>query len=389
MSSLPIPASPHLTSELLVGGAELIDSLREEWSALCRESEHDSPFLRPEYFQTYLRHFEPGEHCIFAAVREEGVLIGLMALVRVSESWSGIPVRVLTSPRGEHYPRFDVLSRAGVSRTAVCALLADRLATDSDWDLIRLSDVAEGSIAFDLRDPATRLGWSVRMREKKPVPHIAINGWNGGWDWYLSTRPSGNFRHMVRRCKRNAERKGDLQVQIFDTADEKALATFYEVESSGWKGESNTAIQCHSHLREFYREAAVHAANQGYFRLYILELNGQAIAAGYGFELGGIFYFAKTGYDIRFKEFAPGHLLLNAMLKDCAERGLRDFDFLGEWMSWKAFWTDTAVSNSDLFIFRNRFFPRLAELLHFRVRPGLANAYRALSKRFAGDKKKR
>ena len=100
------------------------------------------------------------------------------------------------------------------------------------------------------------------------------------------------------------------------------------MESGGWKGKKGTAIASSEGTRKFYTDVARAAEHFGYFSLYFLEFNNSAAAGVFGLTYGGRYYSVKIAYDETEKEYSPGHLLVRAILRDCLELGVSEFDFL-------------------------------------------------------------
>src|SRR5207245_1396636 len=160
----------------------------------------------------------------------------------------------------------------------------------------------------------------------------------------------------------------------YDSADPEALEKFYALEASGWKGTEGTAIQCDPRTRKFYDLVAQAAARDGYLSLDFLELNEKPIAAHFGFNLRGRYFLAKAGYDEAFRRHGPGQLLVNEILSQTRERGLREFDFVGPATWDESRWASARRTNYRVFIFRKSLY---GALLH-AVRISARDAVRAL-----------
>jgi CelD/BcsL family acetyltransferase involved in cellulose biosynthesis len=59
----------------------------------------------------------------------------------------------------------------------------------------------------------------------------------------------------------------------------------------------------------------------------------------------------KLAYAEDLHEFAPGHILVHAVLEDLLARGVDEFDFLGNQMDWKREWTPLVRQYQRVHIF--------------------------------------
>jgi CelD/BcsL family acetyltransferase involved in cellulose biosynthesis len=172
--------------------------------------------------------------------------------------------------------------------------------------------------------------------------------------WLVGTRPK--FRSQLRRAKRQLEEQGMLEVKHYSAADPEALEKFYTLEASGWKGTEGTAIKCDPRTRQFYDAIAHAAARDGCLSLDFLELNGKPIAGHFGFNLRGRYFLAKAGFDEAFRRYGPGQLLVNEILAQTPERGLREFDFVGPATWDESRWASARRTNYRVFIFRKNLY---------------------------------
>jgi CelD/BcsL family acetyltransferase involved in cellulose biosynthesis len=375
-----------LASHVHRGGLEVVDELRDDWLNLCKHSTRDAPSNRPEYFAAYVKAFEPQSPIVLVSARLENTLVGILPLVEAKEVWYGLPVHLLTTPRGDHYGWFDVITREGFDPNLICEALLSEVTRLDGWDALRLRQVPEGSAAYKMLQAGSAVGLLSHSIETNQVPYIAIDPSKGDFDSFLNTR-SGKFRYMLRRTARRAAESGGLSIRRFENADPAALQEFYRVEASGWKGEAGTAINCEPHVLQFYNETARAAADQGHFRLYLMDFNFRPIAGVFGFELNGTFSIPKVGYDEHFKQLAPGHLLVSAVLRECWARGLREFDFLGAPMPWKSDWTSTSRASWKIHLYRNNLTGRVLEKVRFGVMPVARSLYRRARSTKSKDEK--
>jgi CelD/BcsL family acetyltransferase involved in cellulose biosynthesis len=341
------------------GGPELVDQIAGQWRLLCDESGDEEVFYRPEWAQAYLQAFEPKADVVMISAWASERLRGILSLVRRRTSMSGLPVVQLTLPANVHCLRASLTVCPGEEGAAVLKVLWQAAKSVPQWDMLDVANVVEGSGLDRLVALAQADGYrTARKRTSQTLYLPIVNTVNASTPekpgaqppWLAGTRPK--FRSHLRRAKRQLEEQGTLELKHYNAADPAALEKFYALEASGWKGAEGTAIKCDPHTRQFYDAIAQAAARDGYLSLDFLELNGKPIAGHFGFNLRGRYFLAKAGYDETFRRHGPGQLLVNEILGQTRERGLREFDFVGPATWDESRWASARRTNYRVFIFR-------------------------------------
>jgi CelD/BcsL family acetyltransferase involved in cellulose biosynthesis len=352
------------------GGPELVEQIAGEWRLLCDESGDEEVFYRPEWAQAYLQAFEPNADVIILSAWSGGKLRGILPLVRRRISMSGLPIVQLTLPANVHSLRVSLTVCPGEEGATVLNALWQAAKTLSRWDLIDVSNVVEGSGLDRLVAMAQADGYRTARKRTSQTLYLPIDASTADKSaqppWLAGTRPK--FRSHLRRAKRQLEEQGTLELKHYSAADPEALEKFYVLEASGWKGAEGTAIKCDPRTRQFYDAIAQAAARDGYLSLDFLELNGKPIAGHFAFNLRGRYFLAKAGYDEAFRRHGPGQLLVNEILAQTPERGLREFDFVGPATWDESRWASARRTNYRVFIFRKNWYGELLYELRISVR---------------------
>lgn len=130
-------------------------------------------------------------------------------------------------------------------------------------------------------------------------------------DEYFAQRAWKKVVSEDKRRRRNLSALGELEWDTFK--DEGKLETwideFLEIEGSGWKGESKTALRSSEANRTFFREIMWESYQRSRLRILSLRLNRKPIAMiviflGYG---GGHLF--KMAFDESYRKYAPGVML--------------------------------------------------------------------------------
>ncbi len=353
--------------EVLRGGVEIVERIADEWRELCDNGPCDQPFYRPEWVGAYARAFAPTKNLCLFTVRIEGSLKAILPLEQERTFFSGLPVTKLRGATGLHSFRYDLVRTGGEEGDAAVQALWNFLKSYPPWDLLELPYVPEDGVLPQLLTLARADGFLVGQKESFRSPYIALADWSGErdkWPEYIS----GRFRKDLRRVARQLAAQGDLQLRRIERADIHLVQCFYELERSGWKGREESAIACAPRIRQFYDELARAADRFGYLSLYLLELNGQMVAGHFGLTYRGRYFSPKVAYDERYKQYSPGQVLMHLILRDCAARGIREFDILGPWAEWKGRWTPLVRTHFRYYIFRKTWYGHLLFAASFRMR---------------------
>ena len=361
------------------GGRELVEQIAGEWRRLCDESGDEEVFYRPEWAQAYLQAFAPKADVVMISAWAAGRLRGILPLLRRRTFVSGFPVVTLTIPANVHSLRAGLSVCPGEEGAAALKALWHATKNLPPWDLIDVANVVEGNGLDRLVTLAAADGYRAARKRTSQTLYLPIAASVASTSdkaaqppWLAGTRPK--FRSHLRRAKRQLEEQGALELKHYSAADPEALEKFYLLEASGWKGAEGTAIQCDPGTRQFYDSVAQAAARDGYLSLDFLELNGKPIAGHFGFNLRGRYFLAKAGYDEAFRRHGPGQLLVNEILSQTPQRGLREFDFVGPATWDESRWASARRTNYRVFIFRKGLY---GALLH-AVRISSRDAVRAL-----------
>ena len=365
-----------LSVRVQTGGAEVVQALASEWRQLCDESGDEEVFYRPEWAQAYLQAFEPRADVVMISAWTGDKLRGVLPLVRRRTFVSGFPVATLTIPANVHSLRASLTVCRGVEGHLVLHALLQALKDLPRWDLIDVANVVEDNGLHRLVALAETYGYHTARKRTSQTLYLPIDASATSTSdkatqppWLAETRPK--FRSHLRRAKRQLEEQGKLELKHYSTADPSALKKFYDLEASGWKGAEGTAIKCDPRTQQFYDSVAQAAARDGYLSLDFLELNGKPIAAHFAFDLRGRYFLTKAAYDESYRRHGPGQLLVNEVLGETPQRGLREFDFVGPATWDESRWASARRTSYRVFIFRKSLYGSLLYDLRISARDTL------------------
>ena len=378
----------------ILEGRDAFAGLEKQWNAALAKGPRDEPMLRHEWLKAWIENFAPGAPLRVFLARSAGPAGSsgeLQAAVPLFETKERnldtcfVPMTTWATPCNDQSQRGGVL--LGPRGLEALQAIWDKLIEIPGWDRLRLRELPDGGGEWRLREIAEKAGypcglWVSLRSPYLPLPELpkpllvttaaadAATAVPQGKkppkprkpeplpDRYATVEANldSKFRQNLRRRRRRLAEQGEVKYFVVDGKDPKkldeALADFFVIEASGWKGKGGTAIAQKPELVGFYTQLARDAAKRGALALGFLTLGGKPVAAHMTLIHAGRSFLLKLGYDESFHEFSPGQQLVSEAIRDACQRGLREFDFLGPWMEWKADWETKVRTHQWLTIFR-------------------------------------
>jgi CelD/BcsL family acetyltransferase involved in cellulose biosynthesis len=366
-----------LTVETLTGGLELFVQLGDEWREFLARVPNDSPYWRPEWILAALRAYSPQAKVVVVTVRQRGALCALLPLVEERGKFAGIPARKLRAPLTTVGVGVDIpcsvtdSEQPDSEQDAAIALIWNALKAKKGWDVLELPSVFEGAAierlsALAEKDAHRTGSWTIPLIAFFAIPQ----GPTAKKDLEKYPRHP-KLRSKVRQRETKLAALGSVRLLRTENDGARDLQRFYDMEAAGWKGKEKSAIISDPRSHQFFDEVTREAAKSGHLCLYTLELDGKAIAAHIGFTYRGRYWAAKSTYDENYRDYAPGHLIVKAILQDCAERGVSEY-VMGIREDWKMEWTQDVRKRTYQCIFNRGLWPRALHAVRFSLRPRLS-----------------
>ena len=261
-----------------------LEALREDWTGFAEST--GNVFSTYEWADAWWRHFGDGE--LQAEVSGD-------ALLPLYLGRSG-PFRVL---RFIGHGPADELGPVAASPEAGLDALAARL--------------NGGGYSLFLGENMRAAPPGARVVERTESPVLELGR---GWDALLESW-STNLRQQVGRFERRLEREHDLRYRLVDELDTLFRLHRLRWPSSPWFTDAES----------FHRDFAAVARERGWLRVWLLELDGQPVAAWLGYRFAGVEAYYQAGRDPAFDGKRVGFVLLAHTIREAANDGLREYRF--------------------------------------------------------------
>jgi CelD/BcsL family acetyltransferase involved in cellulose biosynthesis len=297
--------------ELRIETVEDLDVVRTQWAALAELG--GNIFGTWEWCESWRRHLAPAAETAVALVRRgNGAPLGILPLYVAWQS----PVRLVrflgAGPSDEMGPIC-----AAADRPLVALALAEHVQATLGDRGVFLGEHLQPEHGFDVALPA-------RTLSAASCPVVRPRG--RSFDDYLATR-SRNFRSQVGRRERQLIRDHNLVFRLCDEQGRLAedMATLFRLHQARWS--AGDSVSFAGPRAAFHLEFAQRAFDRGWLRLWIMELDGQPVAAWHGFRFAGVESYYQAGRDPAFDDLSVGSVLLSHTIRAAFEDGMREYSF--------------------------------------------------------------
>lgn len=333
-----------------------LEQLGGAWRELFERIGCSNAFLSAEWMTTWWRHFGGTQRLLLMTVRlPSGQLIAVAPFyVRRSflGSWGPRALCFLADTSvGSDY--LNILVGPDYHEQAIQAIvrLVDRHRTE--WDYIELSDTdAESPIFRQLRHAFKSRGMSERILRTYLCRHAVLPR---SFDEYLASH-SAKGRRKFRQLRKALKGEGGRFVALQDNLDLhwgfEELVRLHRLRFEQRGGKPSWFLL--PAVQAFHRALLWQLAAKGRARIFLLQRQGRAIAALYGFSVGGKFIGYQLGWDPAWSHLNPGRVMIFCAIEEAIRSGHEEYDFKGGQDAYKVQWVNRTRRVQTVCFFDNR-----------------------------------
>jgi CelD/BcsL family acetyltransferase involved in cellulose biosynthesis len=228
--------------------------------------------------------------------------------------------------------------------------------TRDQWDLVDLRDIrGAGNTRALIESALPHMGLHYRISpEEGRCPYLPIDAGSAT----LMQRASGDFRRTLRKRMERAAALG-LRTRIIENPQEELalldnlIAVEYQKHLHG-----KLARPFIGRYRRVFQSLFDTLGPRHWIYVALLELNGKLAAWQLGFRCGKKLWDYNKAYDRTFLKFAPGTLLVAAVLDYGLSQDYKEYDFLRGEEPYKTVWSTGFHDRFRLSIWSKRWVSR-------------------------------
>lgn len=312
-------------------GVRDLEKIRPELEELARNAIEPNPCFETDYLIAMAQHISRPERVSVLLIRDndDGGLRGLFPMcaeglrsgyIRPVLSLFKTPFSTIATPLIHQQDPADTVSS-----------FVDALASDSrSAGIVKVpSCYHDGPFAGLLEDELRSRQFSFAAAEGF---ERAIGETDLSFEDYFR-RISKSRKKAYRRMNKTLEKAGEPSLEIVRSGEpgfQAAYRVFLDIEASGWKGKSGTALKCSAPTRAFADQAFASENGAPDVAIYTLLIDGKPVAASANCLSNGMLYTIKGGYDEAYSHCSPGVRLDYEMLEQLCRSEFSRIDSAAE-----------------------------------------------------------
>lgn len=326
-----------------------LHAIEAGWKNLLAQYPQATTFSTPEWLIPWWKNFGSDQQLLVAGFFAGPRLVALAPLsltkLRVA---SAIPLHHLRlmGDGSKDSDNLDLPVIPGFEEPFATSLLHFLEGERKHWDFAEFNTLPPHSPgASALRQLLARKKW-IAIEKTRPASAITLPA---TWEEYLGQLSSEDQKNLIRYARRLEKR---YAVQIYRCSAErqlpKCLEALFEHHQARWEAAGEPGSFGSQERRNFYYELSRSLLPQNLLDLWVLELNGVAVAAQFGFRYGQRVFQLQEGNDPAYASDRVGFLLRGHVMKELIARGVQTYDFLGGEPGYKARWGAESTNYLDL-----------------------------------------
>ncbi|MFT5200725.1 MAG: CelD/BcsL family acetyltransferase involved in cellulose biosynthesis [Candidatus Aldehydirespiratoraceae bacterium] len=313
------PIRNNVTSPTLRVFNRMDDELRATWRALAAATTDAGYLSQPEWYEGVLASLPSAQPLLITA------WVGdiCTALIGARVDKVTVPMRIGYRQVVPLKPTTLQIMEGALlgdldQPTALLAAL-DHAAVDAGAHLITFPRL---EISHPLAVAVRGERWPWRRTPEPGNVHHRSNIDEGGYDALMAG--SKSTRKRVRKYARTLERDHEVSLDVYDSADrfDAFIAEAMPIAETSYQYALGSSLGTPGEVDRLRR-----AADLGWFRGYLLRVDGEAWTFDYGIHHGDIFTAIATAYRQEHAKKRPGNIALAAWIDDLGDIGVNELDW--------------------------------------------------------------
>lgn len=300
---------------------EIFTTLAAEWDDLLKRSVVNTVFMTRAYLKTWWAHLGQGDFRVLAVRdRSTQTLVGLAPLFVHQKE-----IRFIGCVDVSDYLDF-LVDQDYVSQVyqAIVEFMVDNL--DITWETAYFCSLPHQSSTMQaISSVAEAKGWPITLEVEEVCPVISLPQ---DWETYLANI-NKKQRHEIRRKLRKAENVAETHWYVLEKPEDLTPQVFETFVDLHQKSRTDKEAFWDESRYKFFESLMIAMAEQGWLKLYFLEIDGEVISTLLCFHYQNELLVYNSGFDPqKFSHLSPGNVIVSYSIQDAIDLKCTRYDFL-------------------------------------------------------------
>jgi CelD/BcsL family acetyltransferase involved in cellulose biosynthesis len=306
-----------------------IQNLRDEWIDLHNRSAARGAALSWHWINIWWKHFnQTGELWLMQAHDSQQRLVGIAPLIKTQHqpkygfAWRQIEFIGAST----HHEHLDFIVQSGSEEQVVPVFLDKLLEQRKEWDVLHLSGLTETK-TLDVLE-ASGQDWLANPKREMVAPFTTLPSDPEKWMSSLSRNRRWKLRRNVKQL--NEEFPDNWSIQMVDEPQkiDEALDIMVRLHQAKWAALGKPGAFNNGERTPYYRDLLHCFHEQGWLRLYRMDLGGKPATVLFMYHYRGRAYNQIAGLDESLTEVPIGHVLTQRSIEEAIKDGLDEYSFM-------------------------------------------------------------
>lgn len=332
---------------------EVLERLIPTWEILHKKFRDITVFQDISWLKSWWN-FESKKSNIspyIVEIKNEDRTVGILPFYLSLVEFANLTFRIL-QPMGNHRSDYiiPILSKACSSDELLDLAFNAIYKDQKSWDYIEWDDIPE-SATFARFLTKSSFKFYVEGRRHNTCPYFVLNG-----DFEVA-KSQFNYKLLkdVLYKERKLKREGIVTFSrvLNEEEIEPIMNKLFELHNKRWQGTPTPSQFRYAEEREYALCAAKELHKSRLLNLAYICLNNEIIAVNFGMMDGKKSYFYLHAFDIAYRKYSPGQLLLYYLVQQACREKLKVIDLMRGDEGYKGKWR-TGVNHNVKYEFFNR-----------------------------------
>ncbi len=348
----------------LIEDINKFQDIAKDWDEALVQSGEDNPFLLSDFITTWWKHHSENRKLMIYALYGQGQIVGGIPLCVQKKNFR----KTLSHIGGIDANITHFFSK--IKRIDFVEHLMSYLEKKENWDVFILDRVLSSNPLIKYINGRQSLG------SNGFAYYIFDAGFNGlidltkGFDEVFE-KISRRLKRYLTKGKRELNKLGELTLHKIsgNSSIKRLLREYTELSVKSFRKRNKISAFEKANRFHFYEDLLVKFDMKNMLDAHRLTAGPHTLGISFGYRFGKGFKWILTAFNSDFYQLRPGHLLIEALVKEAINRGDPYFDmFYGGDVFYKQQWCQKMIPLKRIEICRNSIFNKSLILTRNKLR---------------------